>query len=810
MKIAIVAPSPVPFLVGGAEKLFLGLHYHINRLTSHEAESIKVPCRDQDFWTLMEAYHRFSRMDLGHFDMLITTKYPAWMTRHHNHHVYMQHPCRGVYDLYHLSGRPAEFVPGHKELKTLAGMLEIKDPDRSMLEPFFRELFRLRDPGPASGAFAFPGPLTRAIIRWLDRIALSPQYIKGYCAISRNVSRREGYFPRGVDIEVIYHPSALDGLYSSGYKSIFTASRFEKLKRLDLLLMAFKSTDADIELRIAGAGGQEERWKKMAGGDRRIRFLGFISDAGLVRQYAEALFVPFIPYDEDYGLITVEAMQSAKAVLTTTDSGGVKELVTDGFNGMVVAPDADSLAGAMTRLIADRANTIQMGRKAQDFASHINWPNTVSRLLRQDEGGTGRRHGSPAAPRPKMVVATTFRVWPPLSGGKKRIFHLYKELSEKADIVLVTMTSSHPATCRKEIAPHLAEISITMSDKHLRRERALSARLAAPAGDIAAIKGYAFTPEFLAVLSRECREADVVIASHPYLYYAIREVYPGRLWYEAHNVEYDLKRMILPASPETNEYLEMVRTVERECCCEAELIMAVSREDALRLEQLYRADRKKITIIPNGMDFSSARENTLSGRKRQALRERLGLEDTPVCLFIGSYHGPNIEALKRIKEIAVERPDLVFLVAGSVCDCPEAADVPANVKTLGLLDEAEKAVALNAAHLGLNPVESGSGSNLKLLEYVAYGLPVLTTPFGMRGYEFKAEEHLLMAPAAEFPVVLKKHRPGNAGPLQDMAERALAFAASRYDWSSIARGLSERIGQKAHYMMQKSHRPRPG
>jgi glycosyltransferase involved in cell wall biosynthesis len=50
--------------------------------------------------------------------------------------------------------------------------------------------------------------------------------------------------------------------------------------------------------------------------------LGFRSDAELIEDYANARAVAFLPYDEDYGLITIEAMMSRQAVLTTTDSGG--------------------------------------------------------------------------------------------------------------------------------------------------------------------------------------------------------------------------------------------------------------------------------------------------------------------------------------------------------------------------------------------------------------------------------------------------------------------------------------------------------
>ena len=87
---------------------------------------------------------------------------------------------------------------------------------------------------------------------------------------------------------------------------------------------------------IAGTGGQEKAFKDLARKDPRIQFLGFVTDIELVEYYSNALFVPFIPYDEDYGLITIEAMQSEKAVLTTSDAGGPMELVTHDVNGMIV------------------------------------------------------------------------------------------------------------------------------------------------------------------------------------------------------------------------------------------------------------------------------------------------------------------------------------------------------------------------------------------------------------------------------------------------------------------------------------------
>jgi glycosyltransferase involved in cell wall biosynthesis len=311
--------------------------------------------------------------------------------------------------------------------------------------------------------------------------------------------------------------------------------------------------------------------------------------------------------------------------------------------------------------------------------------------------------------------------------------------------------------------------------------------------DIAAIDGYRLNPDFIEALSRECIDADLVIASHPYLYRAIRDVYQGRLWYEAQDVEYDMKAAVLPESPQRKEYLERVREVESRCSRDAELILSVSEEDKARLMELYGLEERKILIVPNGMDFRTASSNRLVQDEKRGLKERLGFGKIPVALFIGSYHGPNIEALKAIKQIASQCPEFLFLIVGSVCLHEEALHMPENVKPLGVLEENEKTVVLNASDIGLNPVLAGSGSNLKLCEYIAYGIPVITTVHGNRGFGFKDKAHLLVAEISEFPHILRESLQPSALSLQSMAENARQFASSRYDWSVINQTLDHRL-----------------
>jgi hypothetical protein len=106
MKIGIVAPSPVPFCIGGAENVYWGLLDQINRHTSHQAELIKLPTPETEFRDLVAGYRRFFTLNLDHFDRVISAKYPAWMVSHPYHVCYMLHRLRGLYDTYHFAGLP--------------------------------------------------------------------------------------------------------------------------------------------------------------------------------------------------------------------------------------------------------------------------------------------------------------------------------------------------------------------------------------------------------------------------------------------------------------------------------------------------------------------------------------------------------------------------------------------------------------------------------------------------------------------------------------------------------------------------------
>jgi glycosyltransferase involved in cell wall biosynthesis len=786
LKIAIVAPSPVPFVIGGAEKLWWGLLGALNQLTPHDADLIKLPSREADFWQLMESYRAFSRLDLTHFDLVISTKYPAWMVEHPNHYCYLQHKLRGLYDTYHFTGLPTEVGEVAPALRPLLAMMDRSGCERSGLEPFFEALFRLRDdPALPAGRFAFPGPLVRRIVHHLDAIALAPRSIRRYLAISRTVAARADYFPDGVAVTVVHHPSDLPRFESTGYGYLFSASRLVGPKRFDLLINAFRLVKHPVELRIAGTGPAEAALKALAQGDPRIRFLGHVSDEALIREYAGALFVPFVPYDEDYGLITVEAMASGKPVLTTQDSGGVNELVEHGVTGLSVAPEPGALADAMDQLIRDPAHTRAMGERARERVADIRWPQTVAALLAPPETGRACDRAVPK-PRPKVVVAVDFPVYPPRGGGQARIYHLYKALARRADCVLVTLCDDPEQAGDFELAPGQREVRIAKSEAHRNASSQLGALLHASVGDIATLLHHDLTPDYARVLAAEAADCDLLVASHPYIYPVIRDIQVPSLWYEAHNVEYDMKRAVLGDAVAAAPYLALVRDAEGALCARADTVLVCAQADAERLAELYGIDPARCRLAPNGVDTRLV--PYVGQPQRAANRRALGL-DRPTLLFIGSWHQPNVEAVERLRDLAAQLPGCDLLVVGSVCRHPVIQQPPPNLHAVGELSDAELEVLLGAVDVALNPMISGSGTNLKMLHYAAAGVPSISTGFGLRGLALRNGRDIWLADVAAFADQVRQLLALGPAERETRTRSARAETERRYDWRIIADAL---------------------
>lgn len=784
MKIAIVAPSPVPFTVGGAENLFWGLQSYINEHTPHQCELIKIASPESNLEELIDSYARFSELNLDHFDCVISTKYPAWMIRHRNHVCYLQHRLRGLYDTYHFTGLPENVDWQHPDMQHATRLAERLDLiDHNNMAAVFEECKAFIHSKPHHSSLQFPGPFSRWLIHRFDALGLATSRIVRFAAIAENVKRRVDYFPSGVPVSVIHHPTRMTGFHCDSDDYLFTVSRLDGPKRIALLVEAMRYVKTNIPLLIAGTGPDEERIKALAEGDTRIRFLGFVNDHEVIDYYANALAVPFVPYDEDYGLITIEAMMSAKPVLTLTDAGGPNEFVKNGETGFSVPPDPRAIAEKIDYLCEHRTEAREMGLRARKVVSGITWDRVVNGLLA--EFGTAAPSLSLArgTRRKKMVVAVTFPVYPPRGGGQARVYHLYRNLAEHFEIQILSLCAHGQPGLNQEIAPGLREIRVPVSEAHQLAEGKFSESVGwLPVTDVVMPQLVELTPEYLQCLRAAVVDADVVVACHPYLGKQLLSAAPkAEFWLEAQDVEFEVKQSIFPDTEAGRRMMKDVREVEEFCWQRATTVFTCAQRDIDTLADLYGATSARTVEVANGVSIDDV--PFVDVEERQRRKARIGLDGALVALFMGSWHGPNIEAADHVLNYATSLPDVVFMLLGSVCGAVADRNIPANVRLMGVVDDEVKAVLLGTADIALNPMTSGSGSNLKMLDYFAAGIPVVSTEFGARGISASGGEHYIAAKVADFPITIRKF--GDVDSRQ-VARQARKLAEADYSWAAIA------------------------
>jgi glycosyltransferase involved in cell wall biosynthesis len=90
--------------------------------------------------------------------------------------------------------------------------------------------------------------------------------------------------------------------------------RLDHQKGFDTLITAFRAcNNAEIRLHIFGEGDQEQTLRKLAGGDDRIVFQGFMQDPVAAFAQVDAVIMP--SRWEAYGLVAIEALSAGRQLI---------------------------------------------------------------------------------------------------------------------------------------------------------------------------------------------------------------------------------------------------------------------------------------------------------------------------------------------------------------------------------------------------------------------------------------------------------------------------------------------------------------
>ncbi|MDQ3555148.1 MAG: glycosyltransferase family 4 protein, partial [Chloroflexota bacterium] len=182
------------------------------------------------------------------------------------------------------------------------------------------------------------------------------------------------------------------------------------------------------------------------------------------------------------------------------------------------------------------------------------------------------------------------------------------------------------------------------------------------------------------------------------------------------------------------------RSMERHILGKADRVVAVSSALASWLEGQGVAP-SRIMVVPNGVDPERFDTSTVTGERRTATRLRLGLTDRPVVGFVGTLK-PWHDVAALLHAVALLRKagtDVSLLLVG---DGPERSALEALAVELHLSRDVVFAGAvphegvvdlLSVMDVAVAPYREQEGfyfSPLKLFEYLAAGLPVVSARLG--------------------------------------------------------------------------------
>ncbi|HYE13963.1 MAG TPA: glycosyltransferase family 4 protein, partial [Pyrinomonadaceae bacterium] len=289
IRTVLICTTQVPFTRGGGEAHVENLRRALEE-AGYAAEVAAVPFKWYPPQEIMRGALAWRMLDVTEangrpVDLVVGMKFPAYLVAHPRKVLWVMHQYRAAYNLW---GTPFD------DLSTF--------PD---------------------------GARARDFVRHCDATFI-PEARKVF-ANSRTVAERLLKYNR-IESEPLYHPPPRAERLRAGEQGdyVFYPSRLEPQKRQELLIEAMSHTRTPVRAVIAGGSRERGRYEalvKRHGVGDRVELRGFVGEGELVELYANALGVCYLPFDEDYGYVTLEAMLSSKPVVVARDGGGAAEMV---------------------------------------------------------------------------------------------------------------------------------------------------------------------------------------------------------------------------------------------------------------------------------------------------------------------------------------------------------------------------------------------------------------------------------------------------------------------------------------------------
>lgn len=389
--------------------------------------------------------------------------------------------------------------------------------------------------------------------------------------------------------------------------------------------------------------------------------------------------------------------------------------------------------------------------------------------------------------RKKILFLSALFPWPLESGGHIRVYNLLKNLGGSHDITLFAYIRSE---AERAFIPKVSHFCRSVSvflrgrgwqPKYFLRAATSSYPLLLASYDVQSVAQ---------AVGRELSSGYDIIHCEPfYVGHIVPKNAPQKLIIVEHNIEYTLYEAVAKRS----WYLPIVaplmrldhmkmRRQEEHMWARADRIICVSPEDQNIIER--DSGRRDIALIPNGVDILHF-----------PYKPRLIDPQSPRFLFTGNFSWfPNVSAYRMLISdvwplLKKARPGSILRIVGS--NLPERlrkVGEKRGVDVVGRVPDIR--TEYDRADVILAPITIGGGSRFKILEAMASGIPVVTTPVGVAGLKIRESDVVLLADnPVEFAAQVNRLIQTDAL-RRTMTDAARKHVERYFDWRSIARELS--------------------
>lgn len=314
-----------------------------------------------------------------------------------------------------------------------------------------------------------------------------------------------------------------------------------------------------------------------------------------------------------------------------------------------------------------------------------------------------------------LIISGNAKDWSKDSGGKERTAMLAEAL--QGHNVTFLSFNWHGRNKAEQVYDNITHVEVQIDSFVERRYRRLIGGLVKSNYDAAVHLLKQELTSFTKKVRQLSKQADLVILDH-YSTAPFLEDVPHNVpvIYNSHNAEIIMAKQLYPKE---QKIVAAVEAMEELALTRANAITYCSVKDFKELREIYDFDAPAF-YVPNGTSYNK----NVSHLNRHKSKD---------ILFVGSGHPPNVVAAKNLIAVAEALPEYNFILCGGATGNLQGSG-PKNYIAKGFVDDEELSQLFENSFAFINPMESGSGTHLKVMRALGNGMPIITSEVGARGF----------------------------------------------------------------------------